>query len=222
MLTENPWEWRAVWLSGLAALAAGDAKAAAAAFNTTVGQVPGELAPKLALALACEGCGDDDVAEQLYSTCVAVDAAYLAPAAFGLARVRARRGDVTAALAALDMIGPTSGAYVAARRARAEMLAQPGRGLPALAEAVTSIDGVMIDARDRQTLIVRTFELAFAEVANSAPQSSLMIAGVPATEPRLRLGAEAAYRQLAGLTEDVDERIALVDAANRVRPRTLT
>ena len=36
------------------------------AFNAVYGQVPGELAPKLALALACETSGEHDVAESLY------------------------------------------------------------------------------------------------------------------------------------------------------------
>ena len=46
--------------------------------------------------------------------------------------------------------------------------------------------------------------------------------GCAATEYDLRLGAETAYRQLAALTEHVEERVRLVDAANRIRPRTHT
>ena len=68
--------------------------AAETAFNTVLGQVPGELAPKLALALACEQGGADDVAEYLYAVCAATDANYVAPAAFGLARTRQKRGDI--------------------------------------------------------------------------------------------------------------------------------
>src|SRR6185437_6243679 len=49
----------------LAALGADDAAGAQAAFNAVYGQVPGELAPKLALALACETSGELDVAESL-------------------------------------------------------------------------------------------------------------------------------------------------------------
>ena len=74
---------------GLAALATDDAAGAQAAFNAVYGQVPGELAPKLALALACETSGELDVAESLYATCARTDANYIAPAAFGLARIRA-------------------------------------------------------------------------------------------------------------------------------------
>jgi serine/threonine-protein kinase PknG len=221
VLADNPWEWRAIWMSGLAAFAAGDAAAATTAFNTVVGQVPGELAPKLALALACEATGDDTVAEQLYATCTVVDAAYIAPAAFGLARVRARRHDTAGALSALDLIGPMSSAYVSARRARADLLSQPGSGLSALADAVASIDAVSLDGRDRQRYRVRALELALGDVVKNGDRTDVTIAGCAATEYDLRVGAESAYRQLAALTEGIDERVRLVDAANKIRPRTL-
>ncbi|MEK8225159.1 tetratricopeptide repeat protein [Oerskovia sp. M15] len=45
MLAEDPWEWRAAWIGGLAELARGDAADARASFNAVYGQVPGELAP---------------------------------------------------------------------------------------------------------------------------------------------------------------------------------
>ena len=62
MLAADPWEWRAVWMSGLALLARDDFRGAQAAFNAVYGQVPGELAPKLALALACERGGEGALA----------------------------------------------------------------------------------------------------------------------------------------------------------------
>ena len=99
LLADDPWEWRAVWLSGLVALARGDGRGAQSAFNAVYGQVPGELAPKLALALACETGGETDVAESLYVVCARTDANYIAPAAFGLARIRSGRGDVDGAVA---------------------------------------------------------------------------------------------------------------------------
>ncbi len=221
VLADNPWEWRAVWMSGLAALVAGDAHAATTAFNTVVGQVPGELAPKLALALACERAGDDDLAEQLYAACTMVDASYVAPAAFGLARVRSRRNDIVGALAALDLVGPVSSAYVSARCARADLLSQPGRSLSDLADAVTSVDAVSLDARERQTYLVRVLELALDTVLASGDKAAVKIGGFTATEHDLRLATESAYRQLASLSEPAAERVRLVDAANRIRPRTL-
>ena len=100
VLAEDPWEWRAVWLSGLAALAQGNIEEARAAFNAVYGQIPGELAPKLALALACELSGESEPAEALATVCARTDADYVAPAAFLLARIRRSRGERPRAVAA--------------------------------------------------------------------------------------------------------------------------
>jgi serine/threonine-protein kinase PknG len=47
------------------------------------------------------------------------------------------------------------------------------------------------------------------------------VLGHPLSDRPLRFGLEKAYRDLAKVTEDIDRRIALVKAANKVRPRTL-
>jgi serine/threonine-protein kinase PknG len=217
MLGADPWEWRAVWLSGLASLATDDAPGAQAAFNAVYGQVPGELAPKLALALACELSGELDVAESLYATCARTDATYIAPAAFGLARIRATRGDLDGELSALDLVPPTSRAFTSARRRRAGLLADSGRGLPALAEAMGSIESLTIEPRERANLAVDVLQAALAQVQADGPKPDISIAGRPAVEPALRDGLEAAYRDLAGHAPTRTERVHLVDRANAVR-----
>ena len=59
MLADDPWEWRAVWMSGLALLDAATTSAARSRRSTpSTARCPGELAPKLALALACERGGE--------------------------------------------------------------------------------------------------------------------------------------------------------------------
>ena len=221
LLRDDPWEWRAVWVSGLAALANDDAAGARAAFNAVYGQVPGELAPKLALALSCERSGEFDVAQALYAVCARTDANYTAPAAFGLARIRRARGDVDGALAALDLVPATSRGYVEARRQRAGLLAASGRGLPALSDAMGSIESVTIDPLDRARLATGVLDAALDVVLKDGPQEKIEIAGVPAVEPRLRDALERAYRELAALTPDREERVRLVDAANAKRRWTL-
>ncbi|MCQ9372015.1 serine/threonine protein kinase, partial [Corynebacterium sp. 35RC1] len=119
LLNEDPWEWRGVWMSGLDALRRGDAGAARAAMNAVYGQVPGELAPKLALAVACERSREPDVAEALYTACARTDAAYLAISAFGIERIRRGHDDLDGAIRAVDLIPPTSRAFTQARRMRA-------------------------------------------------------------------------------------------------------
>jgi serine/threonine-protein kinase PknG len=221
MLNTDPWEWRAVWMSGLAALARDDAASAQSAFNAVYGQVPGELAAKLALALACETSGELDVAESLYTTCARTDANYIAASAFGLARIRSARGDLDGAISALDLVPPTSRAFTLARRQRAGLLAGSGRGLTALSEAMTSIDSLTIDAKDRATLSVTVLDAALDEVRANGSRPDILIAGVPAAEPALRSGLEAAYRELATHAHAREEKVQLVDLANSVRAWTM-
>jgi serine/threonine-protein kinase PknG len=222
ILTEDPWEWRAVWIAGLRALALDDLTAALSAFNAVYGQAPGELAPKLALALACERGGEPDVAERLYLTCARTDSSYTAPAAFGLARIREARGDLAGAVAALDLVTAVNRSYVEARRRRADLLARSDGGLTALAQALDSVAGVMIEPRDRLQLRVAVLLAALAAVDRSGPAPDVLVGGVVADEPTLRDGLEQAYRDLATLTEDERERVELVDAANRSRRWTMT
>jgi serine/threonine-protein kinase PknG len=224
ILAEDPWEWRAVWLAGLRALAVEDWPAAQQDFNAVYGQVPGELAPKLALAVACEQGGEPELAEVLYLTCARTDSSYAAPAAFGLARIRESRGDLNAAVAGLNLVPPVSRSYVEARRRRAGLLARSDDSLLSLSLALDSVTGVGVDPRDRVALTVDVLRSALRTVQAKGPDSGagVVIGGVEATEPALRDGLEAAYRELAAMTDDHGERVELVDAANESRRWTFT
>ena len=217
MLREDAWEWRAVWMQGLSALDAGNVAAARSAFNAVYGQVPGELAPKLALALACERSSEPDVAESLYLICARTDANYTAPAAFGLNRLRQGRGDGDGAIEALDLVPSTSRAFVEARRQRARLLAASGRGLPGLADALDSVAAVTIEPMDRAHLEVDVLSDALELVQRDGAKPTLSVGGVPAAEDPLRDALEAAYRRLAAMEPDRHHRIELVDRANAVR-----
>ncbi|MBP6996899.1 MAG: protein kinase [Phycicoccus sp.] len=223
LLVDDPWDWRALWLTGLAAMQKGDFAWAQQSFNAVYRQVPGELAPKLALAVACEGAGEPAVAEGLYATCAATDAAYLPPAAFGLARLRAARGDTVGAVAALDLVPPTSRGYGEARRTRADViLAAAGTDLAALNQALGSVSSVRMDSVDRDTLNVRIYGQALDAVLLKAAPEGVRIGEVPAEKDALRAVLEKSYRSLAREAATREERIALVDRANEVRPWTLT
>ena len=221
MLIEDPWEWRAVWVAGLSALDAGDFASAQSSFNAVYGQVPGELAPKLALALACERGGQGVIAEGLYQTCASTDANYVAAAAFGMARIRAARGDVLGAVQALDLVPSTSRSYPEARRLRARQLYESGDGLPALAQAMDSISGVRLDPREQSELTAQILERAIAEVDKNGSKSEVKIGPYSADDETLRDGLESTYRQLAGIETDQQRRYALVDKANAVRRWTV-
>ncbi len=222
MLAADPWEWRAVWMSGLAAMQKRDFRGAQQAFNAVYGQVPGELAPKLALGLACELGGEPQLAERLYQTCASTDANYVAPAAFGMARVRAGRGDVHGAVQALDLVPTTSRAFTEARRLRSRHLYESANNLPVLAQAMSSIDGVRLDPQERAELTGEILERALKLVQTGGPNTQVKIGTYPADDGSLRDGLEATYRTLAGTADTETERYAMVDRANGVRRWTLT
>ncbi|MDO5501142.1 MAG: tetratricopeptide repeat protein, partial [Propionibacteriaceae bacterium] len=192
LLADDPWEWRAVWIQGLAALQAEDWASAQASFNAVYGQIPGELAPKLALALACEHGGEPSVAEGLYSTCVITDANYVTPAAFGLARIRARRADLDGTVAALDKVPTTSRAYAESRRLRARHLLTLGKGLAELDEAMSSVQGVRMEPREADEFAVHILERALGEVRAHGQQRDVRVGGHPATFEALRKALENA------------------------------
>jgi serine/threonine-protein kinase PknG len=225
ILSADPWEWRGVWLHGLVALAAADHPSAISAFNSVYGQLPGELAPKLALARACELGGEPGVASQLYTQCARTDAAYVAPAEFGLARLAAAADRRDEALAALDRIPATSRAFGDARRQRALLLASAAgstRPLEDLADAADELDQAALDPKGRAELRIQILSAALDHVRDHGPSAKVTIAGAKATETSLRSGLEQAYRDAARLADDGGARTRLVDQANSVRVRSLT
>ncbi|TIC88005.1 serine/threonine protein kinase [Nocardioides sp. GY 10113] len=239
LLSDDPWEWRALWVEGLAAVSTGDFATAQASFNAVYQQVPGELAPKLALAFACERGGLPAVAEGLYRVCLATDAAFVPPAAFGIARVRAAASDTAGAVAALDQVPTTSRGYTESRRRRAEVLLEgSGQDLAVLDQAMRTIETAQLDGPTRQRFVVRILSQALPVVAadphstaapahaapgtSGTPGTSARIGSVEATEEGVRDGLEAALRALAHDAGDRVERITLVNRANAVRNWTLT
>lgn len=223
ILAEDPWEWRGLWIHGLVAMSNAD-PAAVELFNTVYGQVPGELAPKLALARACEQAGQFDVAVRMYQVCARTDATYIAPAQFGLARIGQARSDRAAALAALDRIPSTSRSWGEARYRRATLLAQPdatGRHqLGDLDTALRELDGAGVPAAQRLGLRLPILAAALEMTRTSAVPAGTTLGGLPVDERSLRIEMEQVYRDMAVTEEDRRERHALIDAANRIRPWT--
>jgi len=227
ILADDPWSWRAVWLLGLLALSEGRVADAVASFNTVYGEIPGELAPKLALAVACEAAGEHDVARRLYTVCARTDAAYAASARFGLARIAAQAHDFGSALDALDGIPQTSRSWPAARAERSRLLiaraAVPGAGGGGLADLAAAYDANEASGLEPYRHAVATVEIlsaALDRVRSEGARSDVSVGGVAATEPGLRRAIEAAWRSAAQYAPDGTERIRCVDNANRIRPRS--
>lgn len=216
----DPWDWRAVWLRGVDALATGALEVASRAFDRCRSEVPGELPPKLAAAWVSEQAGELAHAAALYDVVVKVDPSYVA-AAKGLARCRAADDDADGALRAYDLVPRTHRAYSSAQEDAVRMLVRFGR----YSEAASRLDrlGNDIEKTRRAELDIEVFQAALdALVGGSFAASPTTSVGSYIFDERsLRLGLEDAFRRLARLTSDPTQRCRLVDRANQVRPRTL-
>ncbi len=217
LLGNDPWEWRAVWLAGLSALQAQDYKTAQSSFNAVYGQVPGELAPKLALAVACELGGELDIAETLYRTCASTDAAYVTPAAFGLARVRAARNDLSGSLAALELVPSTSRGYPESQRLKAQHLVALANDAASLDEAFRAIAQAKLDPRTAAEYDA----LLYRRALSLAGAGTVTLGGQAHTPATIRDQLAASYRELGRLADDPAVRAGYVDVANSLRPWSL-
>jgi serine/threonine-protein kinase PknG len=221
---QDPWDWRVLWYKGRSVMAQGKAKDAQAAFDQVYFDLPGELAPKLALGLAAEQAGNMELAIKMYDLVSRTDPSYTS-AAFGLARCRCANGDRKGAVAALERVPQTSNLFTRARVEVARTLINTERSSPGtteLKEASVAIEALTLEGMDRYRLTKQVLETALNLVTAKtlSPASSIAILGQPLEELHLRKGLEKALRDMAHLAVG-NEKIRLVDEANQVRPRTL-
>ncbi len=220
---KDPWDWRVLWYRGRSLMAHGKAKEAQAAFDQVYFDLPGELTPKLALGLAAEAGGHLPLAIQMYDLVSRTDPSYTS-ATFGLARCLCATGDKNNAVAALERVPQTSNLYTRSRVEIARTLIDPSSSAPGakeLKEASTAIEALTLNGMDRHQLTKQVLETALHLVTSQAlsSTSAISILGQPLEELYLRKGLEKALRDMAHLSTG-DEKIHLVDEANRVRPRT--
>jgi serine/threonine-protein kinase PknG len=228
LAAEDPTDWRIAWYYGQRSLVKADAEAARGAFSAVFDELPGELAPKLALAFAAEAAGDLEAASRYFRLVWTVDQSYIS-AAFGLARTCLAAGDRPAAIAALAAVPPTSSHHAAAQIAAVRILVsgdgQGGVSGDDLRQADGRLGQLAIDDVRRQQLTVDILRAALDWCTSGQPSGQGPAQPILGCEPNaraLRFGLERSYRALARLTPDEDRRIDLVDMANAIRPRTLT
>ncbi|MGW4979053.1 tetratricopeptide repeat protein [Streptomyces mirabilis] len=233
---DHPDDWRVVWYRGVAALATGEHETAALSFDAIYDAFPGEPAPKLALGLCAEVLGQLDNAGEYYRLVWTTDPSYVS-SAFGLARVQLAAGDRRGSVRTLESVPESSIHYTAARvaavRARLrQRLAEEAAAaaflddLTAAAGQVEALDGYGLDAVRREQLSTEVLGCALDWVLSgsrsSAPDSGggPVLLGSEVDERGLRFALERSYRTLARLARGGEERIDLVERANRYRPRT--
>ncbi|MBL1105093.1 tetratricopeptide repeat protein [Streptomyces sp. 5-8] len=230
---ERPDDWRVVWYRGVAALVTGDFEGAALAFDAIYDAFPGEAAPKLALGLCAEVLGQLDNAAEYYRLVWTTDPSFVS-AAFGLARVQLAAGDRRGAVTTLESVPESSIHYTAARvaavRARiGQRTAGPGDvpfldDLTAAAGQVEALQAYGLDPARRERLSAEVLGCALDWILSggqgAGPAGGRALLGSGLDERGLRFGLERAYRTLARLATGGEERIELVERANRYRPRT--
>jgi serine/threonine-protein kinase PknG len=231
LAAEDPADWRIAWTDGLRRLAAGEtdtdgagAAAARGAFSAVYDDLPGELAPKLALAFAAEAAGDAASAARYFKLVWTVDRSCIS-AAFGLARACLAIGDRPGAIAALAAVPETSSYHAAAQIAAVRILVSSGMTGDDLHQASGRLGRLALDEARRQQLAVEILRAALGWAGDSGrtpgrTSGDGLILGCEPNERSLRFGLERGYRALARLTSDRSRRIELVDMANAVRPKT--
>ncbi|MEW2583848.1 serine/threonine-protein kinase [Streptomyces virginiae] len=225
----HPDDWRVVWARGIASLATGDDETAALSFDAIYDAFPGEPAPKLALGLCAEVLGQLDNAAEYYRLVWITDPGFVS-AAFGLARVQLAAGDRDGAVRTLESVPEASIHYTAARVAAVRArLRDRSPDEPLLADLSAAADQVEalrrfgLDPERQESLATEVLGSALDWVLSGgrgADPGRTSLLGSQLDERGLRFGLERSYRVLARLARRGEERIELVERANRFRPRT--
>ena len=224
----NGGDWRTFWYRGLIQLAGGLLTEAVRMFTAVYDALPGEPAPKLALAACAELAQDHATASRYYDLVWRTDPGYVS-AAFGLARALLRNGQRDAAVRAFGAVPQTSTHHTAASEAALRaLLVDRDRDLTGA--DLADIDAryawlaTRLDSEHANWLALEVFRTAGTSLAGQAPaglRPGQKLIDRDVEDRSLRLGMEHVYRSLARLATDRAKRIELVDQANAVRPRTL-
>ncbi len=213
------WKWRLVWFRAVSQMLTADYDSATKHFTEVLDTVPGELAPKLALAATAELAGNLDE-RKFYNTVWCSDNGVIS-AGFGLARAQSAAGDRDAAVRTLDKVPATSRHFTTARLTSAVTLLS-GRSMNEITEQHIRNAARRVEAlpdSEPRVLQIRALVLGTAMdwlADNTASTNHIL--GFPFTEHGLQLGVEASLRGLARVAPTQAHRYALVDLANSVRP----
>ena len=221
-----------LWYRAITLLSREKASEAAKLFDQVYFDLPGEIAPKLALGMAAELAGNLDLAIHMYDSVSRTDASYVS-AVFGLARCLHSKGDRKSAVSALNRVPQTSAIYVRSKVEAARILISADFSnhkvaVPELAdiEAASSVcESIVLQGASRQILhqevLIRTLDyFHFKKKDTKTSVKGTKILGNALDETHIRLDLERSLRSLARMSNGA-ERIRLVERANQLRPRTL-
>jgi serine/threonine-protein kinase PknG len=219
---DDAYDWRVQWERGLLFLTANDAQNAYTAFEKVYFEMPGELAPKLAMGFAAELGDDKEIAAGFYDRVSRVDPNHVS-ACFGLARCLVEREDLTGAVDALGRVPAAHSLSTQAHVAVARVLLNNEEKLDGtlLKQAEDAITQIASDNGVVHQLAAKLLGTALRFLGNGTLQAGYTVLGQPLEVRALRRAAEREYLNAAQYARDSAERIFWVDLANQVRPVTL-
>jgi len=230
LIKRNPFEFRVTWIRMLNYLAQGNVSEARQCAEAVYGELPGEVAPKLALAYCAELEKDFETSTALYNLVTISDDTYPS-AAFGLHRVvlaaRQSAKPVEArdvAVEALLRIPRNSSAHSNATLQLARILTTVEPSQAEFEEAGRVLSELNIEGFDYHRVRADVL-LAGARLLESRKltvANGVQLFGKPFTESGLRFGAEAELMEAAFAVVAHDKQLAynLTVEALEERPET--
>jgi serine/threonine-protein kinase PknG len=212
------------WYRGKSLLAQNKGSEAKIEFEKVYFEMPGELAPKLAIAYSLEKSGAFDDAINYYNRVARVDPNNTT-ACFGLARCLKGKKDLTGTSNALNLVPPNHSMYTQSRIALAKALIMEEDTLTeqALEQLSQTVGAITSEGGIVHQLAARVLNIGVKMIASKKlkENNSYSILGHKFEERQLRMGAEAEYRKAARYAATEDEKVKWVNLANSVRPVTL-
>lgn len=235
----DPADWRIEWYRGLRHLAVGDVTEAWHEFARIRDLFPGELAPKLALAVCAERLRDYELARHYYQTVWRTGQEFVG-AAFGIARTYAREpvasgmgtagteddgtedDGVAEAIETLESVPVSLRHHVAARITAMRLrLSRPRLSEQDLREAAQRLRDLDLSEEQQLGLQIEVWQAARAWLEDrDRPAVGEMLLGKPLTPDAVGFALEDAYLRLRRYVPGRRDRVALVKQAHAARPRT--
>lgn len=217
----DAFDWRPDWYCGRLYLALGRFTEAVVCFDRVYSEIPGECTPKLALALALEGCSRHAEAAGLYDTVSRTDPS-LSGASIGLARCRVATGDRAGAVEAFCRVQSSSATHAEAMLAAVLALGDATKAPPSRDDIVQA-GGILAamtreDVPHQEAVASISVEAARQIEAKTMPAGTDLLLGARFTANSLRLRAEKALHACARMVTDKPTRLFYIDRANAVRP----
>jgi serine/threonine-protein kinase PknG len=221
---EDEFDWRVHWYMGKSLLSRKECLLAKNEFEQVYFEMPGEIAPKLAIAYCCESCGNFAEAENYYARVSMVDPNNTT-ACFGWARILNKKGDVPKAASALNAVPANHSLYAQSRIMLARLLMMDTKSMSeqALEQLSQVVGSISVEGGIVHQLMAKVLSLAVNMIDKRVikENGNNKVLGHAMTLTALRKASEAEYRKAAHYAETREEKIFWVDLANSVRPVTL-